>query len=148
MQELKTTYGDFNIVYLPNTNEWKILDDGEHGEKIKSSLLDCQKYIDNLAKRKTKGDKTFPRTDALISHFGTIETVTVTSYAGMQYGRREYWYTRKNGDRRKGSGLYVYDAGKEREILNLYTDKKSIDKKLDNIIDSLAPLEITGYDDE
>jgi hypothetical protein len=84
MSELKTEYEGFTIVYLERTNEWKVLDDGTHGEKVKPTLADAKKWVDNtFIERKKKN--AFKRQVAMVRHFSDFpHKVTVTSYDGSQ----------------------------------------------------------------
>lgn len=146
MEVINTEYRGFNIVYSEYLNKWKILDDGEHGEREMESLASCRELIDGILKREGSGKKKFKHTTAIVSH--PFSKVTVTSFAGISYGRHEYWVTHENGKRSKEAFVMEYDEDKYKKITALMVQKSIIDEEISKIKDLLKPLTITGDNED
>jgi hypothetical protein len=135
-ENIQVEYRGFKISYNEFSNKWRIEDDGEHGQRQKDTLAACKEWIDKIGKKEKK--EKFKRFPALLCHYQQVKEVTVTSYAGLEYGRHHFWITDSEGKRSKEDGIRVYNEPVAIEIERLRVTKEKIEEKISELWEGLA----------
>ena len=143
---MEYTYQDFKIEYIESIDKWRVLDnkDYEFGDFEHEKLSECKKWIDNkLAAEKRKEKESFERKKAIYRRYATgLEIVTVTSFAGNEYGRDQYWITYSDKRREKVSGISEYDEELFKRWEHVNIQIKALQKVQNKIEDELQPFKV------
>ena len=142
MNDLQTEYCGFKIDYLETSNKWRIADDGEHGVKEKDTLAECKAWIDKIGKQETK--EKFKRQPAILFRYREAKKVTVTSFAGQNYTRSEYWITDAEGKRSKESGLKIYDEESAAKLQSLINEKERLEVEISGFHEAMPAFTYKG----
>lgn len=136
-------YEGFKITYIESSDKWRVLDnpDFEFGDFEHEKLSECKAWINRkLAADKKKEKEYFERRKALYHRFHGLEAVTVTSFAGHEYGRDQYWVTYADKRRGKVSGISEYDEELLNQWLNIEKQIQALSKVQNEIEGKLQPF--------
>jgi hypothetical protein len=141
---MEQIYQGFKIEYIESIDKWRVLDnpDFEFGDFEHEKLSECKKWIDRkLAADKKKEKESFERRKAIYRRYARgLEVVTVTSFAGNEYGRDQYWITYADKRREKVSGISEYDEELLAQWQNIRSKIISLEREKEEIESKLQPF--------
>ena len=140
---MEQIYEGFKITYIESIDKWRVLDNPnfEFGDFEHEKLSECKAWIDRkLTADKKKDKERFERRKAIYGRYHSLEVVTVTSFAGNEYGRDQYWITHNDKRREKVSGLCEYDEELLKQWRDIHSQIQALEETQSGIESKLQPF--------